>query len=61
VSFGFGTHYCVGADLGRTQIRVAIDEFLKVFPNFHTEGDIERTIWPTQGIRSLPVVVDRAS
>jgi len=60
VSFGFGTHYCVGADLGRTQIRVAIDEFLKVFPDFHVEGDIERTIWPTQGIRSLPVVVDRA-
>lgn len=60
VSFGFGTHYCVGADLGRTQIRVAIDEFLKAFPDFHIDGEIERTIWPTQGIRSLPVVVDRA-
>jgi len=59
VSFGFGAHYCIGADLGRTQIRVAIDEFLKAFPNFHVSGDIERTIWPTQGIRSLPVVVDR--
>lgn len=60
VSFGFGSHYCIGADLGRTQIRIAIDEFLKAFPEFHVEGDIERTIWPTQGIRSLSVVVDRA-
>jgi len=60
VSFGFGTHYCIGADLGRTQIRVAIDEFLKVFPDFHVEGDVERTVWPTQGIRSLPVIVDGA-
>lgn len=60
VSFGLGTHYCVGADLGRTQIRVAIDEFLKAFPDFHVDGDIERTIWPTQGIRSLPIVIDRA-
>jgi cytochrome P450 len=59
VSFGFGAHYCVGADLGRAQLRVAIDEFLKAFPDFHVDGDIERTIWPTQGIRSLPVVVDR--
>lgn len=60
VSFGFGAHYCIGADLGRTQIRVAIDEFLKAFPDFHLDGNIERTIWPTQGIRSLPIIVDRA-
>lgn len=60
VSFGFGTHYCVGADLGRTQLRVAIDAFLEVFPDFHVEGDVRRTIWPTQGIRSVPVVVDTA-
>jgi cytochrome P450 len=60
VSFGFGTHYCVGADLGRTQLRIAIDAFLEAFPDFHVEGDVARTIWPTQGIRSVPVVVDPA-
>jgi cytochrome P450 len=59
VSFGLGAHYCIGAELGRTQLRVAIDEFLKAFPDFHVEGDIERTIWPTQGIRSLPIIIDR--
>lgn len=59
VSFGFGTHYCVGAELGRAQIRVAVDEFLKAFPDFHVDGEIERTIWPTQGIRSVPVVIDK--
>jgi cytochrome P450 len=60
VSFGLGTHYCIGAELGRAQIRVAIDEFLKAFPDFHVDGEVQRTIWPTQGIRSVPVVVDRA-
>ncbi|WP_428338991.1 cytochrome P450 [Mycobacterium sp.] len=60
VSFGFGTHYCVGADLGRTQLRIAIDAFLDVFPDFDVEGDVGRTIWPTQGIRSVPVVVATA-
>jgi cytochrome P450 len=58
VSFGFGSHYCIGADLGRTQIRVAVEEFLKVFPDFAIGGPVRRTIWPTQGIRSLPVVVE---
>ncbi|WP_211287416.1 cytochrome P450, partial [Mycobacterium saskatchewanense] len=57
VSFGFGTHYCVGADLGRMQIRVAIDEFLKAFPDFYVDGGITRTLWPTQGIRSIPLAV----
>jgi cytochrome P450 len=57
VSFGIGAHYCVGADLGRTQLRAAIDEFLLAFPDFYLSGDVLRTLWPTQGIRSLPVTV----
>lgn len=60
VSFGFGAHYCIGAELGRAQIRVAIDEFLKAFPDFHVDGEVQRTIWPTQGIRAVPIVIDRA-
>jgi cytochrome P450 len=57
VSFGFGAHYCVGADLGRTQLRVAIDEFLAAFPDFHLSGEVVRTLWPTQGIRALPITL----
>jgi len=57
VSFGMGSHYCIGADLGRTQIKVAIDEFLAAFPDFELSGDVVRTLWPTQGIRALPVAV----
>jgi cytochrome P450 len=57
VSFGFGTHYCVGADLGRVQLAVAIEEFLTAFPSFELSGEIGRTIWPTQGIRNVPVRV----
>lgn len=57
VSFGFGAHYCVGADLGRLQLRVAVEEFLTAFPDFHLNGEIVRTTWPTQGIRSIPLAV----
>ncbi|WP_019873368.1 cytochrome P450 [Sporichthya polymorpha] len=57
VSFGFGAHYCVGADLGRVQIAAAIREFLDAFSEFAPNGDVVRTIWPTQGFRSIPVRV----
>lgn len=60
VSFGFGAHYCVGADLGRVQLAVAIEEFLAAFGDLALDGEVARTMWPTQGIRSIPVRVPLA-
>lgn len=67
VSFGLGPHYCVGADLGRLQIKVAIEEVLDAWPEFALSGEPVKTVWPTNGYRSLPMSIassarsDRAS
>src|SRR5258706_6020961 len=60
VSFGLGPHYCVGADLGRTQLKVAVEEILAAWPEFHLSGEPVKTTWPTNGFRSLPVTIDTA-
>ena len=55
IGFGHGVHHCVGADLARVQLRVAMEELLSAFPYFHISGPIVRTVWPTNGYRSLPI------
>jgi hypothetical protein len=55
LSFGLGTHYCVGAELGRLQLRVAIEEFLRVFDAFELTGEAVKTTWPTNGYLSIPL------
>jgi cytochrome P450 len=34
IAFGAGIHRCVGAPLARMELRVSIDEWLRVIPNF---------------------------
>jgi cytochrome P450 len=34
VSFGYGIHFCVGANLARVESRIALEEVLKRFPNW---------------------------
>jgi cytochrome P450 len=60
VSFGLGMHYCVGADLGRVQVKLAIEEMLAAWPEFHVSGEPVRTVWPTNGFRSLPITIGPA-
>lgn len=55
LSFGLGPHYCVGAELGRLQLRVAIDEMLTLFDDFEVTGEPVKTTWPTNGYRSIPL------
>jgi cytochrome P450 len=37
VSFGYGTHFCVGAALARLESRVALEETLKRFPSWDVD------------------------
>jgi cytochrome P450 family 142 subfamily A polypeptide 1 len=38
VSFGFGTHFCLGASLARLELRVLFEELLRRFPDYRLVG-----------------------
>jgi cytochrome P450 len=37
LTFGYGTHFCLGAALARLEGRVALDEVLKRFPEWEVD------------------------
>jgi len=57
LSFGFGAHYCLGANLARLEARVAFEELLARYPEYrlHTEGMERMTSGPIRGLLSLPI------
>ncbi len=57
-AFGLGIHRCVGSNLARMEIRVALDEWLKRIPEFRLDPEAPVT-WSqgtVRGPRRLPVV-----
>jgi cytochrome P450 family 142 subfamily A polypeptide 1 len=38
VAFGFGTHFCLGANLARLEIRIMFEELLRRLPDFRLAG-----------------------
>jgi cytochrome P450 len=58
-SFGAGIHHCLGANLGRMEMRIALEEFLRVMPNFETTDDLnDPNKWFTgivRGPKTVPV------
>jgi cytochrome P450 len=60
-AFGLGRHRCLGADLARMEIRIALEEWLKRFPDFEeTYG--QKTTWSSgtvRGPRTLPITILR--
>jgi cytochrome P450 len=59
LTFGFGTHYCLGNALARLEARVALEEFLPRFPNWEVDWDgAELSSTSTmRGWETLPIVV----
>ncbi|MEX0847655.1 MAG: cytochrome P450 [Ilumatobacteraceae bacterium] len=58
LAFGAGIHRCAGSNLARMELRVAIEEWLRVIPEFGLAPATEVT-WAggqVRGPRSLPVV-----
>ncbi|MGA0117856.1 MAG: cytochrome P450 [Ilumatobacteraceae bacterium] len=55
-AFGLGIHRCIGSNLARLEMNVAIEVFLKRFPDFELDQS-EQVTWSTgqvRGPRNLP-------
>jgi unspecific monooxygenase len=39
LTFGLGTHYCIGAPLARLEMQVALHSLLKKIPDFKLESE----------------------
>jgi cytochrome P450 len=58
LSFGFGTHVCLGASLARAEARIMVDEMLQRFPEWDVEwDDVEVTHMGSalRGYQNLPI------
>jgi cytochrome P450 len=58
-AFGLGIHRCLGSNLARLELTIAVDEWLGRFPDFEL-ADPDAVRWATgqvRGPRELPVVI----
>ncbi len=56
LSFGVGTHFCMGSHIARLEMHVTLGEFLRRFPNVSLAGSPERLQSNfISGIKRLPV------
>ncbi len=61
VAFGLGIHRCVGSNLARLELLVALQEWLRAFPNYTLDPD-QVTTWAAgqiRGPRNVPVMLNR--
>lgn len=56
-AFGLGIHRCLGSNLARLELKVAIEEFVKRFPRFEPAGAVRWSVGQIRGPRELPVRV----
>jgi cholest-4-en-3-one 26-monooxygenase len=58
VAFGFGPHFCLGAQLARLELRVAFDRLLDRLPDLRLDDETEPEFRPASfvsGYESMPV------
>jgi cytochrome P450 len=57
LTFGLGSHYCLGQALARLEGRIALEEVLKRFPEWDADVDQSKFIYfpDMRGFESLPV------
>ncbi len=59
-AFGLGIHRCLGSNLARLELRVALQEFVARFPSFRLDpdADVQWSVGQIRGPRRLPIIVD---
>lgn len=61
LGFGHGTHYCIGAPLGRAQLEIALSKLLTRFPDLQLAEDPAELEWEAgalmRGLLRLPVTL----
>jgi cytochrome P450 len=60
VAFGLGIHRCLGSNLARLELLVALQEWLRVFPRYRLD-ESQETTWTSgqiRGPRNVPVLLD---
>ena len=55
IAFGTGIHRCLGVNIARMELRVALEEFLRRVPPFRLDGDVEWTVGQVRGPKQLPI------
>jgi cytochrome P450 len=56
-AFGLGIHRCLGSNLARLELKVAVEEFVKRFPQFELAGETRWSVGQIRGPRALPIRV----
>ncbi len=54
-AFGLGIHRCLGSNLARLELKVAVEEFVRRFPSFELAGAVRWSVGQIRGPRELPV------
>jgi cytochrome P450 len=59
VGFGYGAHHCLGAQLARMELQIALGSLLTRFPGLRIAADETKLQWKTgtaiRGLQALPV------
>lgn len=55
VAFGLGMHRCIGSNLARQELQLALEEWLRQIPEFSVAGDVVWSEGTVRGPRKLPV------
>jgi cytochrome P450 len=54
LAFGRGPHNCAGAPMARLELRIFLEELLRMTSRFEVAGEIRPTRWPEYGALSVP-------
>jgi cytochrome P450 len=58
-AFGLGIHRCLGSNLARLELRIALEVFCERFGSFHLAGPVRWSVGQVRGPRQLPVRIVR--